>query len=124
MGLLELLAEPLLLDHLLGVSGDTVYLAGDQVCALRKPDGLASDSRFVLVWTFQLGRDPLQYVLAPRSVLTADSILVPDLGTCRVLARADGELRGAIGLEDGGNVVAAEDALFVLSREGLRRIPR
>ena len=105
-------------DLLLGAAKETLYLGGEKISALRKPHGLRSTAAFEPVWTFPIGRQP------QRPCLTADSVFFPHENVCHVLDRRGGWPKPAIELRGEGNLLVAEDALFLLSSDRLFRLPR
>ncbi len=109
-------------DLLLGAEGDTLYLAGESVAALRKPGGLdAPGSRFEQLWTFPL---PSERILAtPRPVLCRDEIVIPQRDGSIVLDRETGaqmRLKAASwGFQENGNPLVGDGRLYTLNRGAL-----
>jgi len=105
-------------DQLIGARGDTLYLAGRRVMALRSPAGLARAAPLTRSWIFEheeLDRDDPR----PFAVLADDRLVLPLETRCLTLDTLSGRPVDT-GLEWGvsrgdGNILVHERELFVLS---------
>lgn len=108
----------LVLDHLIGVRGELVWLGGTGAAAFRREGGLAGTGRWRLAW-FEPGERA-----SVRGRLEGEALLLPGASGLRVLAPHSGtELARYPGPRLFG-LAATDTSLFLLSADGLERRTR
>lgn len=106
-------------DHLAGAEGDTLYLGGPELAALRCVGGLRAPLRWELTWTLP------EVASGARSQLANGIWMVPD-GPGRLLEieACSGVERRVHAADASLGLLVREDALFALGTGGLTRLER
>jgi len=107
-------------DHLVGAQGDTIYLGGPELAALRCVGGLRAPSSWELAW-----RIPTPSALGSRTWLANGALFVPDgAGRLREFDARTGEERRVFASDATLGLLAQDTALFAVGGGTVERLER
>ena len=107
-------------DHLIGVDGEMLYLGGAKVSALVKRRGLRSAETLEPLWTERVSRPET----SGRACLAGDALLLPGPVEWLTLDRETGKERNSREVSGTHGLLVTDEALYVLTEDGLKRIDR
>ena len=106
-------------DHLAGVAGDTLWLGGPELAAVRCIGGLRAPASFELAWT-----DPLGCASGARARLVGQTLFVPDATRVRALDACTGVTRRAYEADATVGLLVDDAELVAVGAGTLARIER